>query len=229
VHLLFSALWYTMSSLVVVKKNGTAVIGADSLTTFGRTKFGNKYQRHAEKIHQFGDCYIGIVGDAAHGNVFENILQKYAEDLRFDSRQHIFETYLNLHQVLRDKFHLNPNVSEDVAYQSSQIDALIANRNGIFGMFEFREVHEFEKFWAIGSGKAYALGAMFAVYDRLDDPEEIARIGIMASCEFDNTCDLPLKIYGVALDKREAADTTNEPCYEPDKEKGATVTVMRSG
>jgi ATP-dependent protease HslVU (ClpYQ) peptidase subunit len=200
-----------MSSLVVVKKSGKVVIAADSLTTFGRTKFGKKYQRHTEKIHQFEKSYIGIVGDAAHSNVFENILEKYADDLSFDSRKHIFETYLHLHQILKDRFHLNPNVTDEVAYQSSQIDALIANENGIFGMFEFREVHEFEKFWAIGSGKGYALGAMYAVYDRLDDPEEIARVGVLASCEFDNSCDLPITIY--ALPMKDESD--DEPEEEP--------------
>jgi ATP-dependent HslUV protease subunit HslV len=188
-----------MSSIVVVKKSGKVVIGADSLTTFGRTKFGKKYQKDPEKIHKFESSYIGIVGDAAHSNVFENIIEKYAEDLRFDSRKHIFETYLHLHEILKDKFHLNPAAAEDVAYQSSQIDALIANENGIFGMFEFREVHEFEKFWAIGSGKPYALGAMFAAYDRVEDPEEIAKIGITASCEFDNACDLPMSVYSLKV------------------------------
>src|SRR5439155_8156576 len=194
-----------MSSLVVVKKSGKAVIAADSLTTFGRTKFGKKYQRNTEKILRFERSYIGIVGDAAHSNVFENIMEKYADDLSFNSRKHIFETYLHLHQILKDKFHLNPNVEEDMAYQSSQIDALIANQYGIFGMFEFREVHEFEKFWAIGSGKAYALGAMYAAYERLTDPVEIARIGVMASCEFDNSCDLPLTVYALTLKKQDAA------------------------
>ncbi len=188
-----------MSSLVVVKKAGKAVIAADSLTSFGRTKFGKKYQRSAEKIHRFENSYIGIVGDAAHSNVFECILENYADGLSFDSRKEIFETYLHLHQILRDRFHLNPHTADDVAYQSSQIDALIANQFGIFGMFEFREVHEFEKFWAIGSGKPYALGAMFAAYDRLEDPEEIARIGVQASCEFDNACDLPIVAYSVPL------------------------------
>ena len=66
-------------------------------------------------------------------------------------------------------------------------------------MFEFREVHEFEKFWAIGSGKPYALGAMYAVYDQLDDPEEIAKMGITASCEFDNACELPMSLYSLKL------------------------------
>src|SRR5438876_4250058 len=184
-----------MSAIVVVKKAGKAVIAADSLTTFGHTKFGKKYQRNSEKIHKFESSYIGIVGDAAHSNVFENIVEKYADELSFNSRKHIFETYLYLHQLLKDKFHLNPNVDEDVAYQSSQIDALIANQHGIFGMFEFREVHEFEKFWAIGSGKGDALGAMYAAYDRIDDPREIATIGIRASYEFNNACDLPLTYY----------------------------------
>ena len=188
-----------MSSLVVVKKSGKAVIAADSLTTFGRTKFGKKYQRNTEKILRFERSYIGIVGDAAHSNVFENIIEKYADDLSFNSRKHIFETYLHLHQILKDRFHLNPQVAEEVAYQSSQIDALIANEHGIFGMFEFREVHEFERFWAIGSGKAHALGAMYAVYDRIEDPEEIARIGILASCEFDNSCDQPIAVYSLPL------------------------------
>src|SRR5436189_4768624 len=190
-----------MSAVVVVQKSGKAVIAADSLTTFGRTKFGKKYQRNTEKILRFERSYIGIVGDAAHSNVFENIIEKYADDLSFDSRKHIFETYLNLHQILRDKFHLNPNAGEDVAYQSSQIDALIANQYGIFGMFEFREVHEFERFWAIGSGKAYALGAMYAAYDRLEDPIQIAQMGVMASCEFDSSCDLPLNVYALDLKK----------------------------
>jgi len=194
-----------MSSIVVVKKAGKAVIAADSLTTFGRTKFGKKYQRNPEKIHKFESSYIGLVGDAAHSNVFENIIDRFAKELRFDSRKHIFETYLNLHQILKDKFHLNPDAAEDVAYQSSQIDALIANENGIFGMFEFREVHEFEKFWAIGSGKPYALGAMCAVFDQLDDPEEIAKVGITASCEFDNACELPMSLYSLKLKNSKGA------------------------
>ncbi len=204
-----------MSSLVVVKKSGKAVIAADSLTTFGRTKFGHKYQRHSEKIHRFGTSYIGIVGDAAHSNVFESILENFGEDLSFDSRKSIFETYLYMHQILKEKFHLNAVAEEDMAYQSSQIDALIANEHGIFGMFEFREVHEFERFWAIGSGKAYALGALFAVYDHLNDPEDIARMGVQASCEFDNACDLPIVVRSVNLRKANGSGRTLPTAANP--------------
>ena len=45
---------------------------------------------------------------------------------------------------------------------------------------------------------------MFAAYDRVRDPEEIAKTGILASCEFDNACDLLIAIYSLEL-KREAS------------------------
>src|SRR5436309_16142719 len=99
-----------MSSIVVVKKSGQAVIAADSLTTFGHTKFGRNYQRNSEKIHKFESSYIGIVGDASHSNVFENIVEKYGDELSFNSRKYIIETYLYMHQILKDKLHPNPNV-----------------------------------------------------------------------------------------------------------------------
>ena len=53
-----------MSSIVVVKKSGKAVIAADSLTTFGRTKFGKKYQRNPDKIHRFENCTSKVTGSS---------------------------------------------------------------------------------------------------------------------------------------------------------------------
>ena len=47
---------------------------------------------------------------------------------------------------------------------------------------------------------------MFAVYDRLDDPAEIAKIGILASCEFDNACDLPIAVYSLELKEEHSSN-----------------------
>ena len=46
---------------------------------------------------------------------------------------------------------------------------LIANASGIFGVYSYREVFEFDRFWGIGSGRSFALGAMYAVYDKAED------------------------------------------------------------
>ncbi|EDY86665.1 20S proteasome, A/B subunit [gamma proteobacterium HTCC5015] len=55
-----------------------------------------------------------------------------------------------------------------------------------------RDVTEFERFWAVGSGAEFALGAMHALYERLDDAEAIARAGVEAGAEFNTASGLPV-------------------------------------
>lgn len=191
-----------MSTIVVVRKAGRAVIAADTLGTKGTTKCDHKYFVDDWKILECGDSYVGIVGDAAHGHVFASIIRRHRKLLRFDSVDAIFETYRRLHPVLKDEYFLRTEEEQDDAYESSQMEALIANPHGIFGMFSWREVEEYTRFWATGSGWRYALGAMYAVYDRLDEPEEIARVGVEAGCEFDDGSGPPLEMHVVELNGR---------------------------
>jgi ATP-dependent protease HslVU (ClpYQ) peptidase subunit len=190
-----------MSTIVVVKKAGQVVIAADSLTSFGDTKCQGKYIQDKDKILSFSNNYIGIVGSSAHSNVFRSIIANHSEQLSFKSKEDIFETYLKLHPILKEKYFLTPQEGEDEEqeYESSQINALIANKHGIFGVFSWREVYEYERFWAIGSGRDFALGAMFAAYDYLNSPEEIAKIGVSAGSEFDNASSLPCSFYSITL------------------------------
>jgi ATP-dependent HslUV protease, peptidase subunit HslV len=190
-----------MSIVVAVKKAGRTVIASDTLSSFGRTKVSVKYLKQPGKIHKAGDSYIGIVGATAHDNVLEHIIEREGKNLRLDNAEVIFDTYLNLHTTLKEKYFLNPNERDDDEYESSRIDALVANANGIFGMYSLREVYEFERFWAIGSGEDYALGSMYAVYDLYEEPEKIAEVGVKAACEFDDGCELPMNIYSVELNK----------------------------
>ena len=75
----------------------------------------------------------------------------------------------------------------------------------------FVKCTSFKKFWAIGSSKAYALGAMYAVYDALKQPEDITRVGIHASCEFDSSCDLPMSLYTINLVKHPGEPNAGKP------------------
>jgi ATP-dependent HslUV protease subunit HslV len=115
------------------------------------------------------------------------------------SRFSIFESFLALHPLLKEKYFLNAKDEDDDPYESTQIDALIANPSGIFGVHSLREVTEYKKFWAIGSGAEYALGAMFAVFDKASTAEEIASIGVAAGAEFNNASAMPLSSYVVEL------------------------------
>jgi ATP-dependent HslUV protease subunit HslV len=157
-----------MSTVVVAKKAGKICIAADSLTSFGDLKLNASYDAAHDKILQFKDSYLGIVGSAAHQLVLESLFndKKIVDkkvDIDFSSRINVFETFRTLHPLLKEKYFLNTKDEDDDPYESTQIDALIANPAGIFGIHSLREVTEYKKFWAIGSGAEYALGAMFAV------------------------------------------------------------------
>lgn len=188
-----------MSTVVVVKKGGRAVIAADTLTKSGSTKLAGGYYQRSDKVFHIGDTYVGLVGAAAHGNVLESIIRRHPRALSFGGMSEVFETYLRLHTILKEEFHLNPREGDSDPYESSQIDALLVNPHGVFGIYTWREVFEYEKFWAIGSGREFALGAMHATFDRLETAEEIAEAGMAAGCEFDDGSGLPFTSYSVAL------------------------------
>ncbi len=189
-----------MSTIVVVRKNDKACIAADSLTTFGDTRQSAKLDAASDKVFHTHESHIGIVGSAAHQMVLESACESL-DDLEFLGRRKIFDSFRKLHPVLKEQYFLNPKEDEDDAYESTHIDALLINRKGIFGVFSLREVFEYTRFWAIGSGSEFALGAMHALYDRLDDAQAIARAAITASAEFSTTTALPLSCYCVTLDQ----------------------------
>jgi len=193
-----------MSTVVAVKKAGKVCIAADSLTSFGDLKLNSDYDAAHDKILRFDENYLGIVGSAAHQLVLESVfVSKKIVDKKIEidlsSRLAIFESFRALHPVLKQKYFLNAKDEDDDPYESTQIDALIANPFGIFGVHSLREVTEYKKFWAIGSGAEYALGAMFAVYDKAASAEEIAHAGVAAGAEFNNASAMPLSSYQLDL------------------------------
>lgn len=193
-----------MSTVVVAKKAGKVCIAADSLTSFGDLTLNSYYDAAHDKILNHNENYLGIVGSAAHQLVLESVFasKKVSEnkiDIDLSSRLSIFESFRTLHPILKEKYFLNAKDEDDDPYESTQIDALIANPFGIFGVHSLREVTEYKKFWAIGSGAEYALGAMFAVYDTATTAEEIAHIGVAAGAEFNNASSMPLSSYAVDM------------------------------
>lgn len=187
-----------MTTIVVVKKGGLAVIAGDTLTTFGSTRLASVHDAAPEKLLKSGDSYFGIAGSAAHQLVLESLLKKHPE-FKFHGREEIYESFRMIHPILKDEAFLNPKEEEDDPYESSQLTALVVNSSGIFGVYSMREVFEFDMFWSIGSGRDFALGAMYAVYKSRKSAEEIARIGVLAGAEYDTGTGLPMNVATVKL------------------------------
>ncbi len=191
-----------MTTCVVVRKNNEIAVASDSLVTFGDTRLSNAYEAN-EKIIKIGESYVTLAGTAAHFPVMRKLLTEMGEECRLGNRDEVFETFTKVHAILKDKYFINTKEDEEDPYESSQITALIANPHGIFGVYSLREVFSFDRFWGIGSGRNFALGAMYAVYEGPKSAREIAEIGVQAGAEFDKSSAGPFRIINFAMKNME--------------------------
>jgi ATP-dependent HslUV protease, peptidase subunit HslV len=183
-----------MSTVVVARKGKTLAIASDALVSFGETRLPPGYEANT-KLFRVGRSWFGTVGTTAHQPVLRQALAELSpEQLQLDSREAIFQTFLELHPRLKDRFFLNTKENDSDPYESSQFSVLIANRHGIFGVESYREVFAFERFWAIGSGRRFALGAMHATWGRAKSARELATAGVAAGCEFDTASAGPVRV-----------------------------------
>ena len=111
----------------------------------------------------------------------------------------IFDVLLVLHQRLRKDYFLNPRGDEHDPYESTQMNMLIANPHGIFGVGSLRTVTEYGRFWASGSGMEYALGAVHALYGRPGDARTIAEAAVTAAIDFDSGSGAPIESHVIRL------------------------------
>ncbi|MFM9923299.1 MFS transporter [Variovorax sp. H27-G14] len=193
-----------MTTVVVVRKGGQVTMAADSLVTFGDTRLSHRAEAN-QKIFTVedaaGQSLFAVAGAAAHFLVLQHALAAQPrEQLLFGSKHEIFRTFTLLHPVLKESFFMQTKEDEHEPYESSQFTMLMANRSGIYGIYSYREVFEFKQFWAIGSGRSFALGAMHAAYDsKSRSARDVAEAGIAAACEFDRNSAPPVDVLTLKL------------------------------
>jgi ATP-dependent HslUV protease subunit HslV len=188
-----------MSTVVAVRKNGIAVIAADTLTKWGSGKESAAYVVNHEKIVEAGESYIGVTGSATFKHVLRDYFSEMEEPVELGNVAQIFRTWNQLHGALKEHYYLQTGDKDD-ELESTQMDVLIVNAHGIFGVAAHRTVQEFSKFYAYGSGSSYALGALYTLYDQPDlSAEDLARRAVEAAAEFDDQSGLPLTMYSIPL------------------------------
>lgn len=205
-----------MSIALVVKKGNQACIAADTLSSWGSLLQSERYSENPSKIHRFKESYIANVGAAAHDMVLRNFFTHHADKINLSGSDAIFSTWLILHSHLTKDYHLNTGSDNDDTYEPSKLTALIANEAGIFIVASWRSVDSIKRFWAIGSGQEFALGAMHAIYDDCSDVKEIATAGLCAAIEFDNACGIPIDLYTIELKSQ---------CEESGRGRGEAITI----
>ncbi len=190
-----------MTTVVVARKAGQIAIAADTLVTFGDTRLAHRYEENTKIFRvdtEAGPSYIGMAGTVAHFPVLRKALGSMPREiLQLGSKDEVFDTFTKLHPYLKDNFFLQTKEEDSDPYESSQFSVVIANASGIYGLYSYREVFEFKEFWGIGSGRSFALGAMYAAYDKARSAREVAEIGCRAGCEFDRNSAGPWDVFTV--------------------------------
>ncbi len=175
-------------------------IAADTLTKWGSGKESAAYIANSEKILKIGANYIAVTGNATFKLILRDYFVEQANEIQLSNPMEIFRTWNRLHSTLKEKYFLMPEEDKEDAIESTRMDVLIANTHGIFGVSGHRTVQEFSKFYAYGSGSDYALGALWASYDRKGlSVMQIARRAIEAAADFDDGTGLPVQSYTVRL------------------------------
>lgn len=194
-----------MTTVVVVKKAGQVAIAADTLVTFGDTRLSHRYEANSKLFEvdtPTGPSYVGVAGTVAHFPVLRKAMTALPKDqLKLGSKDDVFDTFTRLHPLLKETFFLQTKEDDNDPYESSQFSVLIANASGIYGLYSYREVFEFNEFWGIGSGRGFALGAMHATWGRAKTAREVATIGVQAGCEFDKNSAGPIEVFTLKLKK----------------------------
>ena len=190
-----------MSTIVVAKKNGYVAIGADTLTKYGATKEAADFIVNNSKIMKVDENYIASSGHASGTMILENYFSDKQSVPNLSTVNDIFNFSLQFHKDLKDQYFLRPEEDSEDEFESIQMRCLIANPYGIFGLYQLRSISEYSKFYAMGCGYPFALGAMNAIYDSADSAETIVKVGLEAASTFDDATASPFEIYSIKLNK----------------------------
>lgn len=178
-----------MSIVVAVRKKNRMAMACDTLQCFGSMK---QYDDNVDspKIRRIGSSLVGCTG----WGVYDNILLDYVARKRPPELKDVATVYryfLGLWKKLREGeygFVKEQRNDDDSPFVDLDASFLILNRHGIFRVGSDIGVLPCRHYWAIGSGSAYAFGALHTVFDSTNDPGKLAETAVRTAMHFDDAC-----------------------------------------
>lgn len=183
-----------MSVVCAAIKNGEIAIAADTQLSFGSLIVGAENLGNSSKLYVVEDNVIGVVGWNAVCSLFEYVAEEHKEIFNFSDRKNILKTLFKLHTLLKNEYFLETHEDREQPVESIQLRAIIINCHGIYEINSYREVNHYSKYWAIGSGRYYALGALHSQYETHASAKELVLSGVASACCFDDGCSLPSNV-----------------------------------
>lgn len=190
-----------MTTVVAVKKEKRLCLASDGLSIFGsRKEESGKHVQEEAKFISLGPNIVGMSGHPSWRLVLTNHFSKKKKISLWKTPDQIFDLVNGMQEELKENYYLSPPSLKFMPFENSGFQLLIINTCGIFEVEHSRVVKQYSNYSAIGTGEEYALGAINAVYDMIEDAEEVAKIGVEAAAQFDRNTGLPLYTHCIDLD-----------------------------
>ncbi|MEL7509869.1 MAG: hypothetical protein AAFX51_02040 [Cyanobacteria bacterium J06636_28] len=188
-----------MTVITAVKKDNEIAIACDTLVTRnGNIKTLAEHQSDYSKLIAYGDNILGFTGSWAVKQIFTDLLER-SEPQSLTSSGEIFRWLLSNQATLKSDYFVKTDNGNDKRQptESQWLHALMVNPHGIFVITAYREVTEFPKFWSIGSGNRFALGALEILYEQDLSAAAIAEKAALAATKFSPECAEPVIVRAI--------------------------------
>lgn len=184
-----------MTIICACAKGGEIAISADTQVSHGRgiaTK--SQHMANFSKLFTINGSTIGFTGYSSAKDSLVHLMQAHKKNINLNSKDEIFRSFMMIHKILKEDYFLNTKTDESDPAEYSHLHLLLVNKTGIYEVTGFRNVTQYQHFWAIGSGDEMAIGAMYAAENfGVKTAKQITEIGVKAACEYQTGCSLPLK------------------------------------
>jgi ATP-dependent protease HslVU (ClpYQ) peptidase subunit len=177
-----------MSIAVAVRTADEIIVATDSKRTFGGGAVPAENLRD-NKLRRIGNAYIATTGWGVYSNILDDYIGRNRR-LQLSDSASIFTFFRNFWKALHQRYaFVNDQCSEtDSPFGDLDASFLVASEGGIFYVACDMSVTEFDQYYAVGSGAAYALGAMHALYGTRISAEAVARRAVTAASALDIYC-----------------------------------------
>jgi len=178
-----------MSIAVAVRKDAQIVLATDSVTSFGSLQLDTS-NHSAPKVISVSDVYIAGTGWSKYDNILRDYIDRSRKKIELTHEAGIFRFFHRLWSDLHEYYSFVNDQVEDKETPFGDLDAsfLIVAPTGIFYVSSDMSVTELKRFFAIGSGQDYALGACHTLIDTDLSAADIAIKSVNAACAFDVYC-----------------------------------------
>jgi ATP-dependent HslUV protease subunit HslV len=178
-----------MSIIAAVRSTDAITIAADSLAVFGEGLIVPANNARVCKLMRIGDAVLGGTGWAVYDDIIDHHLADKPPP-SLNNRRDIYAFFLDLWSVLREKYTLvnDQAASKDTPFGDLDASFLVASPGGLFKVSSDLGVTEFTRWYAVGSGSEYAMGAMHALRDRVDEDAVLVTHACQAAIDMDAHC-----------------------------------------